>query len=218
MLRRAGQLLLCWPSGARDRLARCQCHERRGGQVAETRMRALAIVLFTPGFYLAPRVVERDEDLLVETLLAQPALERFHEGVLNRLARLDELQPHAGSICPFIHHPAAELGAVVGLDHRRRRARLAQPLQHPGYRHAGKRCVHLDRQAFPDSLIDHHQRPQAAPAQQRVMNEIDRPRVVNRLRPFPHHPQVAQPTCACAGGAAAALLRGTAVRCACDLR
>src|SRR5579875_3854381 len=48
-------------------------------------------------------------------------------------------------------------------------------------------------QAFPAPFIDHHQRPKAAPAQQRVVNEIDRPGVVNRLRPFPHHPQVAQP-------------------------
>jgi hypothetical protein len=38
-------------------------------------MRPLAVVLHSPQFDLAPRVIERDKDLLIETLLAQAAVE-----------------------------------------------------------------------------------------------------------------------------------------------
>ena len=46
-------------------------------------MRPLAIVLNPPLLDLAARVVHRDEDLLIEALLAQAAVERLDEGILN---------------------------------------------------------------------------------------------------------------------------------------
>ena len=44
-------------------------------QVTEAGVRTLAIVRNSPPLDLAPRVVERDEYLLVEALLAQAAVE-----------------------------------------------------------------------------------------------------------------------------------------------
>jgi CheY-like chemotaxis protein len=72
-LQRAGQLLVCWPSGARDgRAPLILGRELLGCQVAQNRVRPLAIVFDSPLLDLAACIVEGREDMLVETLLAQP--------------------------------------------------------------------------------------------------------------------------------------------------
>ena len=48
-------------------------------------MRALAIIFDTPFFNLAPRVVERNEDMLIETFLAQACVETFDVRILSGL-------------------------------------------------------------------------------------------------------------------------------------
>jgi hypothetical protein len=54
-----------------------------------------------------------NEELLIEALLAQAAVERFDERILNRFARFDELQLHLALAGPYIHHPTGKLRAVV---------------------------------------------------------------------------------------------------------
>lgn len=58
-------------------------------------MRPFAIVFDAPLLDLVARAAERDENVFIEALLAQLTVEALDEGVLNRLARLDELQLHA---------------------------------------------------------------------------------------------------------------------------
>ena len=76
-------------------------------------MGTFAIVLDAPFFDLAARIVERDEDVLVEAFLAQPRIEALDVRVLDRLARFDELQPHAVIIGPLVEHPAAQFRTIV---------------------------------------------------------------------------------------------------------
>ena len=57
-------------------------------------MRPLAVVLHAPLLDSLARIGERNKDLLVEAFIAQAAIERFDERILDRLARFDELQPH----------------------------------------------------------------------------------------------------------------------------
>jgi hypothetical protein len=60
--------------------------------MAQTRMRPFAVVFDAPFFDLVARVVEREEDMLVQAFLAQPRIEALDVRVLDRLARFDELQ------------------------------------------------------------------------------------------------------------------------------
>jgi hypothetical protein len=91
VLQRAGQRSFCWPSVARaPRLSGAGCELFRC-QIAETRMRPLAVVLHAPLLDSLARIGERNKDLLVEAFIAQAAIERFDERILDRLARFDEL-------------------------------------------------------------------------------------------------------------------------------
>ena len=55
-------------------------------------MRALGIVVVAPRGDLVAGVTERLEPVKVQALVAHAAVETFNEGVLHRLARLDEPQ------------------------------------------------------------------------------------------------------------------------------
>ena len=81
--------------------------------MSKTRVRPFPIVFDSPLFDFAARIVERDEDVFVETLLPQPAVEALDEGVLNRLARLDELQLHAAFVGPLIEYAASKFRAII---------------------------------------------------------------------------------------------------------
>src|SRR5512137_2990385 len=98
--------------------------------MAETRVRPFPIVFDSPPFDFASRVVKRDEDMLVQALLAQPAVEALDEGVLDRLARLDELQLNAALVGPLIEYAAGKFRPVVALNHCRQSASATQPFQY----------------------------------------------------------------------------------------
>ena len=56
------------------------------------------------------------EDLLVQELVAQAAIEAFYEGVLLRLARVNVMPGHPVLVGPLQDGAAGELGAVVADD------------------------------------------------------------------------------------------------------
>ncbi len=64
-------------------------------QVGQRTMRALGVVLDTPGFDRRLRVRQRQEPVFVQALIAQSSIETFHVGVLVRLAGSDEREVHA---------------------------------------------------------------------------------------------------------------------------
>jgi hypothetical protein len=114
-LPRDGQRFLSWLSGAREGRARwigCLRRELLRRQVAQARMGALPIVLDAPRFNLAPRIVERNENVFIQAFLAQARIETLDVRVLNRLARFDELQPYAMLVGPLVEHLAAQLGPL----------------------------------------------------------------------------------------------------------
>jgi hypothetical protein len=63
------------------------------------------------------RIVERNENVLIQAFIAQPRIKALDVCVLDRLARFDELQPYAMLVGPLVGRPAAQLGTVVGLNH-----------------------------------------------------------------------------------------------------
>src|SRR5712664_2752527 len=129
-------------SGSENR-ARCPVTsallELRGGHVAERAVRPNRIVVQAPGFDDLARLSQAEEPVLVETLVAEPAVEALDVGILVWLAGLDEVQPDALRVGPRIERAAGELGPIVRDEHRRLPARLDEPLEHL--------CVHFDRQA-----------------------------------------------------------------------
>jgi len=76
-------------------------------------MEAFPIVLDAPLFDLEPRIVERNEDVFIQAFLAQARIEALDVGVLDRLARFDELKSRATGVGPLVHRPTPELGTVV---------------------------------------------------------------------------------------------------------
>ena len=54
-------------------------------------MGTFAVVRDTPAFDLGTGIIEREEDMLIETLFPQPRIEALDVGVLNRFAGRDEL-------------------------------------------------------------------------------------------------------------------------------
>src|SRR5262249_10904884 len=69
------------------KLGRCQVPERA--------VWPIVVVVAAPGFDLLPGVVEREELMHVQALVAQASVEGFDEGVLHGLARSDEVELHA---------------------------------------------------------------------------------------------------------------------------
>src|SRR3989442_5324500 len=85
--------------------------------------------------------------MLVQALVSEPAVEALDEGVLNGLARLDEVQPHAPLVGPLVQHQAGELRSIVQHDLLRRLAALGDQLvEHLRHPRPWKRRVYLDRQ------------------------------------------------------------------------
>src|SRR6266446_7761259 len=178
-------------SGSENR-ARCPVKsallELRGGHVAERAVRPNRIVVQAPGFDDLACVSQAEEPVLVETLVAEPAVETLDVGILIRLARLDEVQPDALGVGPCIEGPADELGSIVRDEHRRARARLDEPLEHLDHSPAADRRVHFDRQTGPREVIHHRQKPDAAAVFQGVQQEVERPALVDPRRPRQRRP------------------------------
>ena len=65
---------------------------------------------------LTPSVGQGEEDLHVETLVPQLAVEAFDVAVLHGLARPNEVQMHAVLVGPEVHRLTCELGPVIDGD------------------------------------------------------------------------------------------------------
>ena len=66
-----------------------------------------------------------------EAFIAELPVEAFNEGVLGRLAGVDEVEPNAVAPGPLVEHLADHLGPVVENDLLRQPASLGQALQDP---------------------------------------------------------------------------------------
>src|SRR3989304_115382 len=96
----------------------------------------MAIVIDPPPLDDPPRVGQAEEPVLVQALVAQPAVEALDEGVLHGLARLDEAQRDPLLVGPLVERFARQLGPVVQHDLLRRLAALANhPAEHARHPH-----------------------------------------------------------------------------------
>ena len=85
--------------------------ERR--QVAERGVRPDSVVVVAPEGDLSARVIQGVEDLLVQQLVAQAAVEAFDEGILLRLAGIDAVPGNVVLIGPLQDGPTGELRPIA---------------------------------------------------------------------------------------------------------
>lgn len=107
-------------------------------------MRADLVVVEPPRLDPRPRVLHRDEPVLVEAFVSQLPVEALRVGVIDRLPRPDEVHAHAAAVGPGI-----ERGAGF-----RQRARGDDPLEDAGGAQAGDRRVDLGGEALAGEVVD----------------------------------------------------------------
>ena len=79
-------------------------------------MRPDVVVVIAPERQLLAGIREAVEDLLIQTFIAQAAVEAFDQPILLRFARVDVVPGHAGIARPFEDRRAGELGAIITDD------------------------------------------------------------------------------------------------------
>ena len=82
------------------------CGEFLGRGIAERRMGPAVVVIEPPGPQWSGGVGEIEEPVLVEAFIAESPVEAFDEGVLGRLAEVDEVEPDAVAPGPLVEHLA----------------------------------------------------------------------------------------------------------------
>ena len=66
--------------------------------VSQTAVWTNGVVVNTPSLDLAPGICNRHEPMFIETCVPKLAVVAFNEGVLGRLARLDKVKLHTGTL------------------------------------------------------------------------------------------------------------------------
>lgn len=116
--------------------------------IAERGMRPALVVVGDPAGDRLARVIQAEEQALVEKLVAHAAIEALAETVLHRLSRRDEMPDDPVVLRPGEHGVRCELGPIVGDDH----AWFAAPLDQGG------------QVAFPrPACVRHGGAPEASP-------------------------------------------------------
>src|ERR1700694_2579846 len=133
-------------------------------------MRTAMVIVIAPGLDGYPGLGEAQEDMLVKALVAQTAIERFNERILDWLAGRDvvPVEPPDG---PAQHRHAGHLAAVIADDHSWASAFRHQTLQFAHHAHATDRGIDHRGQAFAAEVIDDAQDAEAAAIAERVRDE-----------------------------------------------
>ena len=141
-------------------------------------MRTTIIVFLSPGPDQLFCLSKSFEPVHVEAFIAKGPVERFHEGVICRLARAGEVDLHTILVSPQVHCLPAELTAVVTEQQLRRSALLFQPIHGSHYVFSTQTLSHFDGHAFPGKHIEHGQEAEPPAVLQLVGNEIDAPGLI----------------------------------------
>ena len=126
-------------------------------------MRPVVIVVVAPCRNQMAGMAQGWEQVLVQALVPQTAVEAFHEAVLHRLARRDVVPFDLAVLLPFEHGVRRQLGAVVADHHAGMLAHLGDPVQFAGDTVSRQRRVNHGRQAFSPEVVDHAEDKQVAP-------------------------------------------------------
>src|SRR6185312_964865 len=122
------------------------------------------------------------EQVLVEALVAQPAVEALDEAILHRLAWCNVVPFDVAFLLPGQDGVRGELGAVVADDYARAASRLDDAVELAHDPRGGERGVRHQAEALSGAVIDQGEDAEAPAAHQRVRDEVERPAQVPVLR------------------------------------
>jgi hypothetical protein len=155
----------------------------------------LLVVLDHPPPGRFPDVVEAQEQVLVEDLLAEGPVEALGLGVLVRLAGLDVPDRKAMVLGPADELLAEELGPVVDPQYRRQPALRLEVLEDADQAHGGNRGVYLDVKCLAIEVVDDVEQPESPATGQPIAHEVGRPYGVGSARHVQRRPLAfGQPT------------------------
>ena len=125
-------------------------------------MRSDVIVIVSPESQLAASIIQGVEDLLVEQLVAQAAVEAFDEAVLLRLTRINVMPSNIVIASPLQDRTTGELCAVITDNAGRLSINTDKRILiacHPCTRDA---CIGHQTQVLAAAIVIHGQHPELA--------------------------------------------------------
>src|SRR5262249_42749354 len=132
-------------------------------------------VVTAPDFDLPSGVVERDELMHVQALVAQASVERLDESVLYGFAGPDEVELDAALIRPVLERSGGELRAVIDGDRARDRAAAEDSIEGDGHGAARHGGGDLQQWTLATPLVDYREHPELPSVGQRIVDEIHAP-------------------------------------------
>jgi len=205
-------------SRSRGGMRRPPPRSRTGGSCAKPKTVGAHVVVVHP-----PRV-QRPLNLLGivppvvrgEALSSHAAVERFHMGVVRRLARSAEVELLRVVIRPVVQRPRGELRPLIHGDHRGQRPRQRHRVQHRPHVLASEALPRLECDALPGMHVHHREDADRAAIRQDVVDESPSPSADRPPWSWTGPPDVPRSSCALDEPASAsALPRCRAGRSAC---
>src|ERR1700687_2177401 len=134
-------------------------------------MRTAMVIVIAPGFDGSAGLGEAQKDMLVKALIAQTAVERFNECILDCVARREV--PVEPSDRPAQHRHTGQLAAVIAEDHFWAPTFRQQTLQFTHHAHATDRGIDHRGQAFAAKVVHYAEDAEAATIAERIGYEVE---------------------------------------------
>ena len=151
--------------------------------IAQCTVRSLGIIVAPPFFDDDLGFAQRVEDLAVQQLVAEPAVEALTIAVLPGAARFDKCGLGAHGIDPFPDGLGDELGPIIRSDERRYTTHNEEIGQSVDHIDRVQLAPDADRQAFTCVLVQDVERPECPAVVGPTVNEVIAPNMVSVLWP-----------------------------------
>ncbi len=159
--------------------------KHRRGHPIQSAVWPVMIVIQPPAVQHISGLRQAQEQLAVEALVPQLAVETLHVAVLPRTARFNKQCSDSGLPKPLSNSPGSKLRTIVASKVSRCVPHGKQILQNLHDIPARKVTGHLDRQAFPGIFVHHVQQPQSSAPFGPVTDKVIGPDMVLMLRTMP---------------------------------
>ena len=157
-----------------------------GGLIIQGAVDAVVVVVESPAVDHPTGLLPTQEQLPVQQLVTQLAVERFDVAVLPWAALGDEQRLHIGTLQPTTNRLGHELWTVVAANVLRHATYREQVLQNADHVLGRERTAHFDRQTLTRVLIDDRQQPQLTAILRAIGQEVVRLDVVLVLSTMTH--------------------------------
>lgn len=121
-------------------------------------MGSVLVIVLPPSTDDLPGMTVTGKQMLIETLVPEPAVEALDEAILHRLARRDVVPLDAALLLPFEHRVAGQLRSVIADHHARITAMLRNGVQLAGNTLGSSAAHHLCRQGSHAHPLQSHGR------------------------------------------------------------